>query len=258
MKRILSVLFVLLMCLTVSAPAFAEEEIPPVIDMPDLLTYEEWEELCERLETIRNQYDCDVAIILDEEFYSSTAEASADDLYDDLEYGVGVSDDGILFYISTVEREYHFSTHGYGRTAFNDDAIEYLKREVEPHLKNEDYYRAMKVFADLSDELLSMARNGAPYEETDWGYVAIVIGCAVGIPLILAFIMMKIQLSKMNTAVTNDYAQNYIKPGSYHLDMARDIFLYSHVTRVKKETSSNSSSHTSSSGRTHGGGGGSF
>ena len=83
------------------------------------------------------------------------------------------------------------------------------------------------------------------------------IGGAMLISFLVAFVMMGIQLLKMNTAVSNDTARNYIKEGSFHLDMARDIFLYSRITKVKKENT-DSSTHRSSSGRTHGGGGGSF
>ena len=61
----------------------------------------------------------------------------------------------------------------------------------------------------------------------------------------------------MKTAVENDYAANYVKPGSKQLTMSRDIFLYSHITKTEKPKN-NSGSHNSSSGRTHGGGGGSF
>ncbi len=260
MKRVLAFLFVLLFCLTLCVPFVSALEIPNVTDMAGVLSQEQLEELWDSIFTLHNEYDMTILAVIDEDFYSHDVGSSAEDWYEDYGhgYGNGSGTDGILFYICVNEREYYFYPHGFGTTAFNDDAIEYLKREVEPHLKDGNYYEAIKTYARLSDELISMAKEGNPYHETDWGYVAVVIGCAVGIPLVLAFIMMMVQLSKMNTAVSNDYAQNYIKPGSYHLDMARDIFLYSHVTRVKKETSSNSSSHTSSSGRTHGGGGGSF
>lgn len=258
MKRVLSVLFVLLFCLTLCVPFVSALEIPNVTDTAGVLTIEQEGELCEALFTLQNKYDMTILAMIDEDFYSHDVGSSAEDWYADYGhgYGNGSGSDGILFYISVNGREYYFYPHGFGTTAFNDDAIEYLKREVEPHLKDGNYYEAIKTYVRLSDELISMAKEGNPYHETDWGYVAAVIGCAIGIPLILAFVMMKVQLSKMNTAVVNDYAANYEKPGSYHLDMARDIFLYSRITKIKKANTSSGPGSSSGGGRA--GGGGSF
>jgi len=258
MKRVFAFLFVLLFCLTLCVPFVSALEIPNVTDTAGVLSVAQEGELCEALFTLQNKYDMTVLAVIDEDFYSHDVGSSAEDWYEDYGhgYGNGSGTDGILFYICVNEREYYFYPHGFGTTAFNDDAIEYLKREVEPHLKDGNYYEAIKTYARLSDELISMAKEGNPYHETDWGYVAAVIGCAIGIPLILAFVMMKIQLSKMNTAVANDYAANYEKPGSYHLDMARDIFLYSRITKIKKENTSSGSGSSSGGGRA--GGGGSF
>ena len=65
------------------------------------------------------------------------------------------------------------------------------------------------------------------------------------------------KLKKMKTAEENDYAANYVKPGSMKLSVSRDLFLYSRITKTERPKSS-SGTHTSSSGRTHGGRGGSF
>ena len=75
--------------------------------------------------------------------------------------------------------------------------------------------------------------------------------------MLIAFWMMKKKLKKMKTAVENDYAANYMKPGSMNLTMSRDLFLYSRITKTEKPKG-DSGTHTSSSGRTHGGRGGSF
>ncbi len=88
-------------------------------------------------------------------------------------------------------------------------------------------------------------------------YLLCVIGGALLLPLLLAFAFMKRKLEKMKTAVKQDYAANYMKPGSMNLALSRDIFLYSTVIKTEKPKS-NSSSHTSSSGESHGGRGGSY
>lgn len=250
MKRIFSIVLLVLICFASCVLPVYAEEIPLLADCANKLTYEEFNELNPKLKQLGERYQIAVVAVIEEEFYSYDAQSSADDWYDSYDYGT----DGILFYISTEEREYHFSTCGNGITVFTDDAIEYFKQEVEPYLRADDYYGAINAYISVADEVLSLAESGMAFEQTDWFYVMIVIGGAVLFTFLIAFIMMGVQLAKMNTAVANDYARNYVKEGSYHLDTARDIFLYSRITKIKKAETT----HTSSSGRTHGGGGGSF
>lgn len=257
MKRFLSTILLVLFILTFGASVFAEIMLEDTdapqrfVDIPNFFTYEEWEPLEKQLLALGEKYEVDVVVWIDNELYGEDAEESANNIFDELGYGFGDGRDCVMFYICTNPRAYHFMGNGFGATAFTEDAYDYLEREIKPHLQNDDYYQAIKTYIRLSDELIGMAKDGNPYQETDWGYVAIVIGCAVVLPFLIAFILMKMKLAKMNTAVANDYAANYEKPGSYHLDMAQDIFLYSRITKVKKETnnSGSGSSGGSRSGR---------
>lgn len=260
MKRTVSLIFVYLMCFVIAIACFAEEfKNPPITDNAKILTDSELSSLSEKLENIRQQYDFEVAIVTEAEMTSADAMSSADDIYDYNGYGAGANDDGIMLYICTGTREYHLTTHADGMRVFNKNGITYLKKNIQPHLENNNFYHAMDTFINLSDELLTMAKNGEPFNKKQYSttYFLIVIGCALLIPLLIAYIMMNAQLQKMNTAVEDDYAANYIKPGSKKLTVSRDIFLYSHITKTEKPKD-NSASHKSSSGRTHGGSGGSF
>ena len=104
-----------------------------------------------------------------------------------------------------------------------------------------------------------MAKQGNPYnkKQHSTGYLVGVILTCIFAPLLIAFLMMNSKLKKMRTAVENDYAADYMKPGSMRLAVSRDIFLYSRITKTEKPKS-NSGTHRSSSGRSHGGRGGSF
>lgn len=260
MKRVISLLFVCFMCLALTVPSFAAEfENPPIIDEAGYLSESQLAELAEKLETIRQKYNFEVAVYTEYDMTSYDAMSSADDIYDYCGFGAGENDDGIMLYICSGTREYHITTHADGLRVFNENGIEYLKKNIQPHLEDDNYYLAMKVFAEKADELLEMAEKGEPFnkKQYDIKYLLIVIGCALLVPLLIAWFMMNGQLKKMKTAVENDYAANYIKPGSKQITMSRDIFLYSHIIKTEKPKN-NSGSHTSSSGRTHGGGGGSF
>lgn len=260
MKRIVSLLFVCLLCVSLAVPCFAEDFVnPPIVDGAGYLNEAQFAELSEKIDAIRQKYNFEVAIVTEAEMTGYDAMSSADDIYDYLGYGAGENDDGIMLYICSGTREYWLTTHADGLRVFNERGIEYLKKNIEEELTNDNYYLAMDVFANLADELLEMAANGEPYnkKQLDMTYVLCVLAGALLIPIIIAKIMTNSKLAKMKTAVENNYAANYVKDGSKRLDFSRDIYLYSNVVKTEKPKD-DSGSHKSSSGRTHGGGGGSF
>lgn len=259
MKRFV-MMMITAVCILSALTVSAEFKAPAVYDGAGYLTEEQNEQLSQRLSSLREKYNFDVAFVSEETLSASDAEAAADDFYDYNGYGYGENCDGIMFYIAKEERLYHFSTCGSGLTVFNDNGLKYLEGEIVPYLKDGDYYAAVSTYADRAEELLEMAANGTPFDETQHSttYILCVLAAALFLPLIIAYIKMNKKLSQMKTAVKENYASNYMKPGSMKLDFARDIFLYSTVMKTEKPKSDSSSSHTSSSGQTHGGRGGSF
>ena len=259
MKKLFSCVLLTLLLLTLFLPVYASFENPSIVDEAGYLMQSELDSLSKELDKVREKYDFEVAIYTESDMTSSTAEASADDIYDYQGYGAGENDDGIMLYICSDTREYHFTTHGKGLKYFNPNGLAYLESKVVPHLSGNDYYEAFEEYIETTDELLQMAKDGNPYNEKQYSMkylFGVIIVCLIA-PLLIAFWMMKRKLKKMKTAVENDYAANYIKPGSMNLTTSRDLFLYSRITKTERPKSS-SGTHTSSSGRTHGGRGGSF
>ena len=252
MKKVFSCALLLLSLLVTAHAAFVN---PSIVDEAGYLMQSELAELSEELDAVREKFDFEVAIYTESDMTSYTAEASADDIYDYNGYGAGENDDGILLYICSDTREYHFTTHGKGIEYFTSDGLGYLESQVLPYLQEDDYYNAFEAYIDAADELLQMAENGEPYEDNS-GNILIILICLI-LPLLIAFFKMKGKLKKMKTAVANEYAADYMKPGSMNIAVSRDLFLYSTITKTEKAKSS-SDTHTSSSGRTHGGRGGSF
>ncbi len=259
MKKTISAIFTALILITSTASVFAIFNNFTVVDKAGYLTENQLAELSKQLDDVRQKYNFDVAVYIEEVMSGADAESTADDLYDYTVYGYGENSDGIMLYIAADEREYHFTVHGSGETIFNDNGLAYLESKTVPSLQEDDYYTATKLYGEYCEELLEMAAQGEPYNEKNLsiGYVCTVVGCALILPLLLAHLMTKKKLKQMKTAVENNYAANYMKPGSMNLSMSRDIFLYSTVTKTEK-AKSNSGGHTSSSGEHHGGKGGSF
>ena len=259
MKRIFSCLLLLLITTSFVVTAYADFQNPSIVDDAGYLMQSELASLSKELDEVREKYGFEVAIYTESDMTSSTAEASADDIYDYNGYGAGENDDGILLYICSDTREYHFTTHGEGLKYFNSNGLKYLENKVVPYLSKDDYYEAFRMYIETTDELLQMAKDGKPYNEKQHStkYLIGVIIAAFLIPLLIAWVLMKKKLKKMKTAVENDYAANYVKPGSMNISVSRDLFLYSRITKTERPKES-SGTHTSSSGRTHGGRGGSF
>lgn len=261
--KLFTVLTIILIIISICSVGFCEAHStfknPVLIDNAGYLNENQYTEITEKLNVIRDIYNFDVAIYTDKKMQSSNAEAAADDIFDYNGYGYGADADGIILYISANPRKYHFSTHGKGEIFFNDNGLAYLEKKILPYLKSDDYYTALKTYVEESENLLKIATEGNPYnkKQLSTGYVCAVVGSALLLPLLIAYIMMKIKLSKMKTANQNDYAANYIKPGSKKLNFSRDIFLYSTLIKTEKPKPQ-SGGHVSSSGEHHGGRGGSF
>lgn len=243
-------------------------EYERLLDTAYILSDEEQDEITELLDELseRQKMDVTIATVENLDGYNSI-EACADDLYDYCNFGYGTNRDGLMFVVSMEEREWHISTCGYGITAFTDAGIQYVGGQMLDSLADGDYAQAFRIYAACCDDLIDQARAGHPFDKGDVPrkpmsatvpLICIAIGAALGFAAVQG---MKAQLKSVRKAGS---AANYVRPGSMNLTGKQDLFLYSHVNRVKRETKSSSSSgggsstHTSSSGTTHGGDGGKF
>lgn len=263
-KLILTITLIFALC--IPACAFDND---PICDNAALLSAADAEELSQYISELRDAYDIDIAVYTEEKMSGESAEQTADDIYDSKGYGSGAGADGILLYISADPRNYCITTCGSALDIFYDANLEYIEDNVLAFLKENDYLSAVSVYAECVQEILedptgensadgAAAEDGAPAEEDTTAHNMIVLLCGLIIPLIIAFAVTRIKLSKMHTAVKDDYAANYIKKGSMDIRRSKDIFLYSTVTKREKPKPTETTAHQSSSGKTHGGRGGSY
>ena len=231
---------------------YAASEFSLVLDEADLLTDEEESQLLDKLEAITEEYNLEVAVATVESKEGNEMNFFTDHFFDENGYGTGENHDGILFMVSIGDREWHITTHGYGMTAFNDDGLAYLKENVEPLLKDENFYGAFDTYADLCQDLLEMAANGEPYTEP---FSPIWILISLGIGLVLAFLCTMGMRAQLKSVRTQDSAVDYVRKGSMDVTRSNDIFLYHTVTRTEKPKNDSSSGGSDSD---HGGTGGSF
>lgn len=270
-KKMISLLLILALCLgmTISVSAgdtggFANEYCR-VQDQAELMTYSEEAELNDMLDELSVRQKMEVVVVTTNTLDGKTAEEYADDTYDYGNFGYGADKDGILLLVSVGEENICcISTCCYGITAFTDDGIEYILKEMKGDLHDEKYFAAFQTFVNLCDKFITQARSGEPFGEKSLpreplSPIWILISLGVGVVLSLIIVgRMKAQLKTVRFQTT---AGSYVKDGSLDITESRDMFLYettSKTAKEKKSSSGGSSTHTSSSGRTHGGGGSKF
>ncbi len=248
----------------VAVPILDENDRKRVVDLADLIGDSDEAALRSKLDEISERQRLDVIVVTTNTLNDLTPRDYADDFFDYNGYGIGANRDGVLLLISMEDRDYWISTRGYGIRAFTDAGISYIASQFKSDLSDGNYAAAFNTFADECDRFITQAREDRPYDtstlpRTPPGAMWLVV---VAVPsLILAFIVVGCMKRKLKSVRPQPGANSYVRPGSMNVAYARDIFLYSHVTRTarpKDDDHGGSSTHESSSGATHGGGGGKF
>jgi len=250
--------FLTLMFLLPALPMFSQDR---VADNAGLLSAGERINLMSRLNSIASSYNFDLVIVTENSIGGASPMNYADDFFDYKGYGSGNDRDGCLFLVVTGTWDYWFSTSGRGENILNSTAYKKLESDAVKSLRADNYYAAFNSFLDDWEKFLALDAQGRSYNFFyRWNVVLVVIcwllGTAIGFIVVMAW------KSGMNSALAKTQAESYAVPGSLAFTEKKDTFLYSTVTKTKRQTDDSSSSsgrtHTSSSGRSHGGGGGKY
>ena len=219
-----------------------------VEDYADVLTDSEEADLLAKLEALGAANDIEVGVVTVDSYEGKDPQAFADDFYDYNGYGYGENDDGFIVVFNTGKgdgnRNIAISTHGKGIDLLTDMEIDVIIEMMITPIKNGDFAGAFNTFVEESESAI------------DESVSLLAIPLAIAIGFGLAFLIVKIQASKLKTVVQKADAADYV--GNVVLTYQNDQFMYRNVVRSPKAKSDSSSTHTSSSGRTHGGGGRSF
>ena len=264
-RKLLSVLFAVVICFSAAIPVCAEESLSRLMDNADLLTDSEETSLLSQLDNISEKQEMDIVVVTTDSLEGYTPQEYADNVFDYCGYGIGENRDGLLLLVSIEDNDWHISTSGYAITAFTDAGREYMSEQFLPYLSDGEYYKAFSTYADLCDQFITQAKTDEPYDVGNlpkepfkiWFNVLI----ALGIGFVFAIIVVLYMKSKLKSVRFQPAASSYVRNGSMNVTQSGDFFLYSHLdrrARPKDNDSGGSSTHTSSSGSTHGGGGGKF
>ena len=271
-----------LLLISLSLCVSASSALPMVIDQAELLDSTEESTLEETARQLRNEFNMDIVLLTVDSLDGKTAQNYADAYYDDHGYGYGENGSGILFLLAMEEREWYISTCGDAIYALTDYGIQQIGESVVMYFSDGDYEAGFHAFLTMLPDYLNAYETGSPvdgqadysgdyyhserdsvvYYEEEYSpsiFLSVVIGAVTALVVIL------IMRATMNTRRKQYGASSYMKAGSFHLRRHQDIFLYSNVSKVRRQQNNSShgggvgsSVHRSSGGRSHGGGGGKF
>ena len=231
------VILLIALLLALSAPAFAAGQL--LVDDADILTSSEERRLEKKLEEASETCNMDIAIVTVDGIDSYSIERYTEDYYDDN----GYADDGVMLLIDMDERQWCITAVGTGEDVFTSSVIDTIGNLMEEDLEKGDYAAAFETYIDKCIYYVEK-----PFEAG----TSLLIGLVIG--LIVALIVTGIWRAQLKSVRPQAAAANYLKPGSLLITGSQDLYLYSTVTKVKRQQSSSGSS----SGRSHSGGGGRF
>jgi uncharacterized protein len=253
-------------------PVSAQEPDWEMHDYANLLTSEQFYDLCLRIRELTAQYQTDFVILTVESLDGKSPQAYANDYYDEKNCGFGPNRDGIMLLLAMESRDYYFVANGSATEKLAQaGGIAALEDKVVPHLSNGNYYLAFGMFLDTAAAIIDDPTSipGAVYND-DFIYISFDdevsytladrlqrVGIFAVIGLIIGIAVTLLMKRSMKTARAKRLATDYVRPGSFQLTRRMDLFLYRTRTRVRVQ-SDNSSSGGSRGGGSRGGGGGKF
>lgn len=279
-RKMICLVLSLLMLLSATITASAEETLWRVIDNADLLDTAEESAHEETIRILRETYDMDVVILTVNTLDGKTPQDYADDYYDANGYGCGAEKSGLLLLISMENRDWYISTCGNAIYALTDYGIQQVGDALLSGFSI-SYDAGFRAFLAALPEYFEALENGAPidgYADYSGNYYhgdqeevvyyeepftpSVMLSFLLG--LVIAGISVLVMRLGMNTKRPKHSAADYMQKNSFHMRQQQDLFLYSNVKKVKKQENTSSGSgggssvHRSSGGRRHGGGGGKF
>ena len=244
-RKLLSMLFVVVLCLSLAVSAFAVSGAD-IYDEADLLSSAEETQIAEKLSKIGEQFDAQI-VIMTVPTSDGSIDTFVEDVYDSMNMGCGENRDGVLLLVCMDSREYRILSNGYAGEAIGMDQIDAISEAIVSDLSDGDYADAFITFADNCAYYLDGYLNGYPFNAGKNLVVALIIGIVAGV--IVAFVLKK----QLKSVRQQKQANVYIKSGSMQITASRDLFLYREVSKTKK-----ASTNSSGSGSSRNVGGGKF
>lgn len=269
-----------------------------VFDQAGLMTQEQGEALEQKAQDLKLQTKMDLVVLTTSDAQGKTAEAFADDFYDQGNFGTGTDHSGALFLIDMDNRQIWISTSGRMIRYLTDERIEQLLDAAYDGVSNADYQRSIEEFLDGTAAFCDDGIEAGQYNydtktgristykvvtraELTAAIVAALIAAAIPCLIIKGRYGMKLQRSIAQKSVLSYQSQCQFSYSRYADDLVNKSITQRVIPKKPPASSGSggsgssrgsggsrssssykspgrSSTHRSSSGSSHGGGGRKF
>ncbi len=288
-KKLVSIFISLILAVSLTILVFGANYPTLVIDEYGVLSEEEAASLLAYCEEISDRHECTVSVIVKNSVPYHIV-SWAEDFFDNNGYGYNGTENGVMLVLDMTERDWWITTAGNGLRYVTDAALYQIEDDFLDELHNNGYYAGFHKYAEMVDGYLTLGENGTPYDNdegnhdpyfgpdsSNYNYYTENSGTRNATPsigmivfsliagFIISFIAVGTMKGKLKTVRTQTAAHNYVVNDSLNIYDSNDTYLYSTVSKVRRETERSSGSHgggssfhSSSSGVSHGGHGGKF
>ena len=262
MKKYASLLFALLLALSLGVSAAADNSGVYVYDDATLLTQEEYDTLTASAMAVADQYGCGVYVVtvddmadyIDPEAVTETGEtgmaAFTEYAWDALGLAASYDSNGIMLALSMAERDFQMLAHGdTANAAFTDYGKYLMQDEFLDNFREDDWYGGFADYIAACGRYLEANANGTPIDvEPDVPLTVgekIGFGLMVGLPLgiLIAFIVCAIYKGQLKSVRRATEAARYTVSGGTEITEREDRF--THTTEVRTPIKTESDDHDS-------------
>lgn len=205
MKKYASLLFALVLALSLSVSAAADSSGVYVYDDAALLTQEEYDTLTASAMAVADQYGCGVYVVavddmadyIDPDAVTETGEtgmaAFTEYAWDALGLAASYDSNGIMLALSMAERDFQMLAHGdTANAAFTDYGKYIMQDEFLDNFREDDWYGGFADYIAACGRYLEANANGAPIDvepsdETEEEYEPLSFGDKLFFAALMAF-----------------------------------------------------------------------
>lgn len=208
---------------------FHDDSASRVVDDADIFTDAEEAALAEQISVLTSQYDKDLVIYTDTSSYGMDVSTLAADFYQFNGYGFGDDYDGSVIFICMEEgnRQWYSAFFGSARDFITSNNLNETDDAIEPYMRSGDYYSAMTEYISCLDIIYG--------NKISSGNLIMIIVIAAIAGVLIAALVVFIMYKTMKKVRIATEANRYVVPGSFRIRFARDYYLFSTFTRVRRD-----------------------
>lgn len=256
-KKLIALVCALVLLAVLAVPAFAAAEDVPfdimVLDLADLLTDGEEENLQERAWQLTQQYGCAVYIVTVDSLEGLQPWEYNEFIFDECGMGYGEERSCVILLLSMEYRDYDIMAHGYGNYVFTDYGKEVMADRFLPDFSDDSWYDGFDWYLYTCEEFLQMAAEGTPYDVDTAGSAADMLIITVPAGLLTALIVCSVFKRQMKTARLQQTAGSYVTQEGLVLTDESDIYVRTtrRVERIERDDDDRGGTTVNSHGSSH-------